>query len=213
MQLYDANLSNFSTKCRIVIYEKNAPVSVSPVPGGGLKSPEYLAIYPVGMVPSLDVDGVVFGESHVINEFLEERFPEPALLPTDLVEKARVRWLCALHDAHLEGPFRATYGHVAPDKRDKALVEEKLGIVNQKLDLIENAASGPHLAGADFTLADCTLAPTGVFLEKFLPLLGGEPWTDSRPKLAAWWEKVQERPSVERALAEHRAAIKKIFGL
>lgn len=214
MKLYNANLSNFATKCRIVIYEKDAPVEIAPLPGGGLKSPEYLALYPLGMVPSLELEGRVVGESQVINETLEEIFPEPALLPKDAAARARVRWLCAIHDGHLEGPFRATYGHVAPDGRDAALVEKQLGIVNQKLDLIENAIDdGPYLTGNAFTLADCALAPTGVFLEKFVPPLGGKPWTETRPKLAAWWATVQERPSVARALGEQRAAVKERFGM
>lgn len=214
MKLYNANLSNFATKCRIAIYEKDAPVEIAAIPGGGFKSPEYLALYPLGMVPSLDVDGVVFGESQVINEYLEERFPEPALLPPEPLERARVRFLCAIHDTHLEAPFRATYGHLAPEKRDPAHVEEKLGIALRQLDLIESKIDGgPYLTGEAFTLADCALAPTAVFLEKFLPLLGAATWTENRPKLDAWWAHVQQRPSVARGLGEHRAAIKDQFGL
>lgn len=212
MKLYNANLSNFATKCRIVIYEKNAPVEIAPIPGGGLKSAEYLALYPVGMVPSFEVGGEVFGESQVINEFLEETFPDPPLLPKGAEDRARVRWFCAMHDAQLEGPFRATYAHLAPDARDEALVKEKLEVVSEKLDLIESKmGAGPYLAAGAFTLADCALAPTAVFLDTFLPLLGAKPWTDSRPKLGAWWESVQRRPSVERALGEQRSAIKERF--
>lgn len=102
MKLYNANLSNFATRCRIVIYHKGADIEIAPVPGGGLKSPEYLALYPVGMVPSLDVDGTVFGEAQAIAEFIEDRFAEQPLRPADDVDRARMRWFCAMHDAHLE---------------------------------------------------------------------------------------------------------------
>lgn len=214
MKLYNADLSNFATKCRIAIYEKDAPVEIVPVPGGGLKSPEYIDIYPLGMVPALDTGSRVIGESQAINELIEECWPNPALLPTDASERAFVRFLCGLHDGQLEAPFRAMYGHVDPSKRDAAVVEANLPRVNAKLDAFEAAiADATYLAGDAFTLADCALAPTAVFLEKFLPLLGSPAFTESRPRLAAWWETVQQRPSVEKALGEHRAAIKAVFGL
>src|SRR5215469_11404406 len=86
MKLYNMNLSNFSTNCRIAVYEKDCPVEIVPIPGGepfpGLRrvSLEYLKIYPMGKISSLEVDGLVFGESEVINEYLEDRFPTPSLL-------------------------------------------------------------------------------------------------------------------------------------
>lgn len=179
MKMYNMDRSNFATKCRIAIYEKNATIEIAPVPGGSLKSPEYLAIYPLGMVPSLDTGHGVIGESQAIVELVNEKFEGPSLLPADPIEKAKVRFLCGLHDTHLEPPLRAMFGHVNPDKRDADLVAEKLAIVNAKLDAIEAAMSGdPYLATAQFTLADCALASTGTFLEKFLPLLGGDSFTD-----------------------------------
>src|SRR5438477_111580 len=81
MKLYNANLSNFASKCRLAIYEKNAKVDIVPIPGGDLQSPEYLKIYPMGKTPALEIDGEIIGESEVINELLEESFPNPPLLP------------------------------------------------------------------------------------------------------------------------------------
>src|SRR5262249_5028818 len=79
MKLYSMNGSHFASKCRIVIYEKGAPVDIVPIPGGDLQSPEYLKIYPMGKTPALAVDGTIIGESEIINEYLEERFPNPPL--------------------------------------------------------------------------------------------------------------------------------------
>lgn len=216
MKLYNVNLSNFAAKCRIAIYEKQAPVEIVPLPGGALKSDEYLAIFPLGMVPALDTGYGIIGESQAINELVEEQYDGTALLPADTIAKAKVRFVCAIHDCQLESPFRATYSHVDPSKRDEALVKEKLAIVDAKLDVLETLAAGGdknYFTGAQFTLADCALAPTCVFLEKFLPLLGHVPFTEKRPKLAQWWNYVQQRPAVEKALTEHRAAIKESFGI
>src|SRR5437764_5904456 len=105
MKLYNGNLSNFASKCRLAIYEKKADVNIAPIPGGDLKAPEYLRIYPMGKIPALEVDGEIIGESEVINEFLEETFPEPALLPGDPRDRARVRGITRFHDLYLEPPL------------------------------------------------------------------------------------------------------------
>src|SRR5262245_4352465 len=93
-------LSSFARQIRIAIYEKGARVEIAPIPGGGLKSAEYFRIYPLGKTPSLDADGVVIGESEVINEYLEESFPTPALLPRDLEGRARSRWTSRFLDLY-----------------------------------------------------------------------------------------------------------------
>ena len=166
------------------------------------------------MVPALDTGERVIGESQAINEFIEETFQSPALLPQAASDKAYVRFLCGLHDSQLEAPFRALYGHLDPAKRDPEHVAEYLPKVIAKLDALELLmASGPYMAGEQFTLADCAWAPTAVFLEKFLPLLEAPAFTDERPKLAQWWPHVQQRPSVAKALTEHREAVKAVFGL
>src|ERR1700761_8196982 len=60
-------------------------------------APDFLAINPEGAVPALLVgDQPPLTQSMAILEYLEERFPKPALLPKDLAARARVRSLCAL---------------------------------------------------------------------------------------------------------------------
>ena len=208
MKLYNANLSNFASKCRLAIYEKNAPVEVTPIPGGDLKSPEYLKIYPLGKTPALAIEGLVIGESEVINEYLEEKFPTPALLPKDPESRARVRELSRFHDLYLEPPLRALFPQVNPATRDQKLVDEKLKEVVLRVDQLEaRLSSGPYALGSMFTLADCALIPTMFFATLLLPMLGGPSVLDTRPKLAAWWAKVQERPTVQKVLGEQQAAL------
>jgi glutathione S-transferase len=75
------NLSNFATKSRIVVYEKGLNIEIAPIPGAGPSSPEYKRINPLGKIPSLDADGTIIAESEVINEYLEDKYPNPPLLP------------------------------------------------------------------------------------------------------------------------------------
>jgi len=214
MKLYNMNLSNFATKSRIVVYDKDANVELVPIPGGNMKSPEYLRINPLGKVPCLDADGVIIPESEIINEYLEEKFPSPPLLPKSPEEKARVRLYTRFHDLYLDPPLRALFAHLNPKSRDDKVVNEKLTELQGRIDQLENmlAAPGNFAAGPEFTLADCALAPTTFFLVNMRPGFGAKAPTEGRPKLAAWWNKVQERPSVKKALAEMGEALKAMMG-
>jgi glutathione S-transferase len=208
MKLYNANLSNFASKCRLVIYEKNAKVDIIPIPGGDLKSPEYLKIYPMGRTPALEVDGEIIGESEVINELLEESFPDPPLLPKEPKARARVRGISRFHDLYLEPPLRALFPQASVKERDQQLVAEKLAELNLRLDQLESKLSpGPFASGGAFTLADCALVPTFFFMNLMLPLLGSKPFAEGRPKLAAWWSSVQKRPAVGKVLTEQQQAL------
>jgi len=208
MKLYNMNLSNFASKCRLVIYEKGAPVDIVPIPGNDLKSPEYLKIYPLGKTPALEVKGQIIGESEVINEYLEDKFPDKALLPKDAEGRAKARTFSRFHDLYLEPPLRALFPQVSAKDKDQKFISEKLGDIKTRLDQLEAMLSnGPYALGSAFTLADCALIPTMFFANLLCPMLGAPSPTEGRPKLAAWWAKVQERGSVQKVLAEQQEAL------
>jgi glutathione S-transferase len=208
MKLYNVYASNFASKCRLAIYEKNAPVELVPIPGNDFQSPEYLMIYPLGMTPALEVDGQIIGESEVINEYLEEKFPTTPLLPKRAEDRARSRGISRFHDLHLEPPLRALYPQATTKEKDTALIGQKLAEVNRRLDQLEGMLSdGPYALGVAFTLADCALVPTMFFMTLMLPMLGTASPTEARPKLASWWARVQERPTVQRVLGEQREGL------
>jgi glutathione S-transferase len=208
MKLYNMNLSNFATKCRIAIYDKGAKVDIVGIPGNDPKSPEYLKLNPLGKVPTLDADGVVIGESETINEYLEDKFPTPALLPKSPEGRARVRSFTRFHDLYLEPPLRALFAQMNPKTRDEKVVNDKLTELNTRLDQLEKMLADSGFAtGADFTLGDCALAPTMFFAVNMLGMFGAKPPLEGRPKLAAWWTHVQTRPSVKKALGEMGEAL------
>jgi len=213
MKLYNMNLSNFATKSRIVVYEKGANIEMAAIPGSGMKSPEYLQINPLGKVPTLDADGIMIAESEVINEYLEDKFPNPPLMPATPEGKAKVRALTRFHDLYLDPPLRALFPQLNPKTRDDKVVTEKLGELQTRLDQLEMMlASGGFAAGAEFTLADCALAPTTFFITNLLPGFDAKPPLEGRPKLAAWWTKAQTRPAVAKAMGEMAEALKAMLG-
>src|SRR6266852_5771685 len=126
MKLYGINLSNFVGKSKIAMYEKGLAVELTPPPGGGLKSAEYLAINPLGKIPTLDADGTIVAESEVINEYLEDKYPANPLMPKSPEARARVRSFTRFHDLYLEPPIRALLGQMNPASRDPRIVEEKV---------------------------------------------------------------------------------------
>jgi glutathione S-transferase len=213
MKLYNLNLSNFATKCRIVVFEKGANIELAEIPGGNPKSADYLKINPLGKVPALQNEDLVVAESEIINEYLEEKFPSPALLPKSPEARAKVRFLARLNDLYLDPPFRALFPQLNPKTRDDAVVSAKLAELQERLDLLEGIlpASG-FAAGPEFSLADCAIAPTMFFLMNLMPGFGAKPPTESRPKLAAWWTHVQTRPSVNKAIGEMGVALKAMMG-
>ncbi|MFQ5668352.1 MAG: glutathione S-transferase family protein, partial [Candidatus Binatia bacterium] len=124
MKLYSMDLSNFASKCRLAIYEKDAPVEIVPIPGNDLKSAEYLKIYPMGKTPALEVGGRIIGESEIINEYLEEKFPVKPLLPRDPESRAAARSFGRFHDLYLEPPLRALFPQVTAKDKDLDTVYE-----------------------------------------------------------------------------------------
>jgi glutathione S-transferase len=207
MKLYNMNLSNFATKSRLVIYEKGLKVDMVEPPGGS-HSAEYLKINPLGKIPTLDADGLIIPESETINEYLEDKFPEKPLLPKSPEARAKVRTFTRFHDLYLEPPLRALFAHMNPKSRDEKVVNEKLTEVNKRLDELEKMlGESGFAAGAEFTLADCSIAPTMFFVTNLLPMFGAKPPSEGRPKIASWWNHVQTRPSVKKGLGEMAEAL------
>jgi glutathione S-transferase len=208
MKLYNLPLSHFASRCRIALREKGlTDVEIVRPPGDGPASAEYRRVNPLGKVPALDVGGRVIVESEVINEYLEDRFPEPPLLPRDAEGRARARTLSRFHDLYLEPAVHPLFFQLDPKTRDPQVVATQLPETATRLDQLEALLVGPWAAGPAFTLADCALAPTMLFVAMVLPMLDAPSPLEGRPRLAAWWAVVQERPSVRAVHDEQRAAV------
>lgn len=91
MLLHDFPLSSASYRVRITLnlkglaYEKRNYV----LRAGEQRAPEYLAVNPAGLVPTLEVEGVRLGQSLAIIEYLDALHPDPRMIPTDPLERAR----------------------------------------------------------------------------------------------------------------------------
>src|SRR5262249_36028637 len=95
LKLYDFPMSPRARKVRIVLAEKGLQyekVTVD-ITKEEQKKPEFLAVNPYGKVPALQDDDLAIYESTIIMEYLNEKYPNPSLLPTDPGQRARARVL------------------------------------------------------------------------------------------------------------------------
>jgi len=180
--LYDAPRCPFCARTRIVLAEKGVPHETVTVDLA--ERPGWLVEHnpPDGRVPVLDEDGWILPESAVIDEYLEERYPDPPLLPADPGERAAARLLVFRFDETLGDPYYAL-------RREDPGAEAWLAGGLRGLDGLLRGA--PFLTGREFGLADVSYLP---WLLRLRGLLGVslEPY----PALDRWVETCAERPSV-----------------
>ena len=190
--------STHASKTKVVLEEKKVPYRVENLPPGLLwkKPPEMLAHHPLGKVPYIEDGDVRLFDSTVINEYLEDRYPSPALLPTDAVARARVRELEQFADEALLGgnlpPIWMPYWS-EPAKRDPARMEAaREGLRSRDLPYLERVLSTPsggeYLCGG-FTLADASMMILAMVLEVDAMNLGAV------PRIGAYLKLLRERPS------------------
>jgi len=197
MKLYWHPFSVFPRRVRIALREKalSCEEVELDLPGGALRSPEFLRLNPFGQVPVLEDGDVVVAESVAILEYLEERHPAPALLPADAASRAKVRELMLFSGDYLAPAWKAV---LAPRfssavREDDPSVRQGKDALAAHLDVLEaRLGADGFLAGA-YSLADVCYAP-------FVTVLGlmgaGDLLGAARPRVRAWVERLAARPAV-----------------
>ena len=195
IKLYTFPPSTNSRKVRIVLLEKALEferVNVD-LTKREQKNPEYLKIHPFGQVPALDDEGFVLYDSTVINEYLEDEYPYPSLMPSDSEGRARARLLEDFRDSHFN-PYcvHIIYEMRKPEgERDAQRIDNAKTQIAACFDRIENELQGKeYLAGA-FSLADIAFMANFDFLERFSISVD----TNKHRNTAAWIARLKARPS------------------
>jgi stringent starvation protein A len=178
--LYDADRCPYCARVRIVLAEKGVEYETVEIDLDDRPAWIYEK-NPLGKVPVLEEEAFVLAESAVINEYLDERYPEPPLWPADAAERALGRLLVFRFD-ELSRPYYAL-------RRGEADAEERLQRALAALDAQLEAQ--PFLSGREYGLADIAYVPwilrardhMGVDLEPF-------------PALGDWVERLAARPAV-----------------
>jgi glutathione S-transferase len=160
---------------------------------------DYLALHPFGRVPTLVHNGFALYETGAITRYVDRAFPGPALQPADPKWLARMDQIMGVVDAYAYWPLvRQVFVHdvVRPHMGtagDAAELEKGLEAAAKVLDALEAlAAADPWLTGPDISLADLHL---GAMVAYFAQSPRGAELLAARPRLAAWWRRLGERPS------------------
>ncbi|MES2696729.1 MAG: glutathione S-transferase family protein [Verrucomicrobiota bacterium] len=161
---------------------------------------EYLALHPFGRVPALVHDGFTLYETGAITRYLDRAFAGSALQPTDPRRLARMDQIIGVIDAYAYWPLvRQVFVHdvIRPHNGaagDPTELEKGLAIAAKVLDALEAlAATDTWLTGPDLSLADFHL---GAMIAYFAQSARGADLLAARPRLAAWWQRFEARPSV-----------------
>ena len=162
MKLYTSAASPFGQRITIAARAKGIDIEFVRPPVAGVKSPEFLAINPIGKIPVLLTEaGGVIPESQAILEYLEDRFPTPSLRPRDPEQRARVNVAIQIVDTYVMAPVIRLFPHLDPAKRDDRIVEQELGRWQDGLAILAHFMKTPlPEAEAGLSLADCVLPPS-----------------------------------------------------
>lgn len=171
MKLYTYYRSSAAYRVRIALHLKRLTYDAVPVhltrTGGEQRQPDYLALNPAGLVPTLDDDGVVLTQSLAIIEYLDETFTDVPLLPALPRDRARVRALAQTIacDVHPLGNLRVMnylgeHFGADQDAKDQWMRHwMSAGFAALEESLTENTARGLFCEGDRPGLADCLLVP------------------------------------------------------
>ena len=164
--------------------------------------PEYLAINPEGVVPTIVHDGRVITESSVINEYVDEVFPGPRLVPADPYERANMRiWIKFEEDVlhpSVKGPTYKLMLRRALAEMPKHLVEERIRYATSaeqaaRLRKAATAGTAPNLAEVEMAVATmrCALDKMEARLRQ-VPWFGGPEFSLADISAAPWVDRLEE---------------------
>jgi RNA polymerase-associated protein len=153
MVLYSGTTCPFSQRCRFVLFEKGMDFDIRDV--DLFNKPEDISVMnPYGQVPILVERDLILYESNIINEYIDERFPHPQLMPADPVQRARARLLLLNFEREL-------FINIEPlEKQDPKRMDKARMVVRDRLSqLAPVVAKSKFMLGEDFSMIDVALAP------------------------------------------------------
>ncbi|MGE0822697.1 MAG: glutathione S-transferase family protein [Candidatus Binatia bacterium] len=183
-------------RTRIVLKEKNLPFDriLMDLPHQEQKQPWYLALNPYGKVPVLVEDGAWVYESALCNEYLEDKYPEVALAPSDAGEKAQMRlWVEWCNSQFVAAIIGLLYENRKPaaERSQEKIDRNKARLQEELLPRLEAQLQSRDFLLRNYGMADIAFTPflalaerVGVDFSKF-------------PKVAQWAKRLKERESYE----------------
>jgi RNA polymerase-associated protein len=164
--LYSGTICPFSHRCRFVLAEKGVGCEIRDIDLHD-KPPEISRLNPYGEVPILLDREVILYESNIINEYLDERFPHPQLMPVLLETKARARLLLDNLDRELFIHVRQLERIDRTKEAERKMEHARRRILDRLIILAGTCATQKFMLGNEFSMVDVAVAPVLWRLEHY----------------------------------------------
>ncbi|MBY6347468.1 glutathione S-transferase [Providencia rettgeri] len=156
MVLYSGTTCPFSQRCRFVLFEKGMDFEIRDI--DLYNKPEDIAVMnPYGQVPILVERDLILYESNIINEYIDERFPHPQLMPADPTMRARTRLFLYNFEKELFVHVAALEDRRNVDAKAQELARQQ--IRNHLSQLAPILLKNKYMLGEEFSMLDVAIAP------------------------------------------------------
>ena len=163
--VYAIPVSLYCAKLRILLRHKALVWQEMPPPGG-YGSDEYKTIIPSGNLPAIIDGALTLADSEAIAEYLNEKHPQPPMLPDDLDARARARERSRFHDTRLEPEVRKLFPLIGGKAPDNRLIERQSTQISARLDQLPALLSSDGISRSGLlTLGDCGFPVTFTWIE------------------------------------------------
>ena len=196
MTLFSDNIDIYSHQARIVLAEKGVGVEIVFTDPTQINE-ELLELNPYGTVPTLVDRELVLYKSHIIMEYLDERFPHPPLMPVYPVSRGQSRLM--MH--RIEQDWYSLAGRIF--RNEEGAEEARQELKEAILSLAPVFSETPYFMGEEFSLVDCYLAP----LLWRLPALDISLSGAGSREVNAYMKQIFERPSFKASLTDQEREI------
>ncbi len=194
MVLYSGTTCPFSQRCRFVLFEKGMDFEIRDV--DLYNKPDDISIMnPYGQVPILVERDLILYESNIINEYIDERFPHPQLMPADPVMRARARLFLFNFERELFVHVQQLERRDAQRDASKAMDKARQQIRDRLTQLTPIFIKNKHMLGDDFSMLDVAIAPLLWRLDHY-----GIDMPKSAAPLLRYAERLFSRPAYIEAL-------------
>ncbi|MBX4969679.1 glutathione S-transferase family protein [Rhizobium binae] len=207
--LYGHPLASFCHKVLIALYENGTPFENRIVDLSDETSrADLFRLWPIGKMPLLrdEARDSTIPETSIIIEYLDHYYPGPSpLLPLELDRALQVRLWDRFFDHYVQVPMQTLVSNRRrPEgKADEIEMAASRTTLATAYTMIEKQlGDSPWITGGAFTMADCAAAPSLFYAETLVP------FSPDQPRLRAYYERLQGRPSFARALEEARPYFK-----
>jgi glutathione S-transferase len=193
-------LASYCWKVLLALYETETPFRSVQIDGVPKANQAYAALWPMAKMPLLQEGAIVVPETSIIIEYLQVHHPgSMALIPSDADAAREVRLWDRFFDLYLHAPMQKFVSdRMRPENaKDPVGVDEARATLDTAYAMLDQRLSGRiFVAGEAFSMADCAAMPPLFYVDAV------HPYRSTYPALAAYFERLMRRPSVQRVIRE-----------